>query len=123
MSDNPQTIAEPRRSRCLYRREGQYWWRVDADITESGALVVTSGDSNEWLVIVGAADVPSLLRVLRREGDLTAAVGGDAADELLARLADRFGPAGSGILDRMKDFLAAQRIPFESQFWAGDRDD
>ncbi|MBX3530730.1 MAG: hypothetical protein KF849_08990 [Rhizobiaceae bacterium] len=81
---------------------------------------MTSGDASEWMAIVDAANVPALLAALRREGDLVAAIGGDADDELLARLAERFGPAGSGALDVLKTYLAKQGIAFEAQFWAGD---
>jgi hypothetical protein len=124
MQDEPTPPSEPRRSACLYRRQdGRSWWRVDADISAGGALMVTSGDASEWQAIVGAADVPALLTALRREGDLAAAIGGDADDELLARLAGRFGPAGSGALDALKAYLDALAIPYGSRFWAGDIDD
>ncbi len=117
-------IFGPRRSLCLYRRSaGRNWWRVDADIAPSGALALTSGDASEWQVIVAAADVPALLRALRREGDLADAVGGDADDELLARLARRFGGEEGKALDAFKTCLADHHIPFETRFWAGDTDD
>lgn len=121
MQGKPTPPSEPRRSACLYRRQdGRNWWRVDADISAGGALVVTSGDASEWQAIVAAVDVPALLAALRREGDLAAAPGGDADDELLAGLAGRFGPAGSSALDVLKIYLAAHAIPFETRFWAGD---
>jgi hypothetical protein len=91
---------------------------VDADISRAGALTLTSGDANEWLVIVAPEHVAVLMRALRREGDLTPAVGGSADDELLARLAMLLGPAGTGALDTFKAYLAGHGIPFETQFWA-----
>jgi hypothetical protein len=111
--------AEPRKSLCIHRStSGRLWWRVDADISRAGALRLTSGDANEWLVIVAPAQVPALLRALRREGDLTAAVGGSADDELLSRLSMLLEPVGTGALDSFKAYLAEHGIPFETQFWA-----
>lgn len=84
---------------------------------------MTSGDANEWQAVVSPHFVQQLLAALRREGDLLAAIGGDADDELLARLAARFGPQGSRALEAFREFLDAGGIPYESRFWAGSSDD
>lgn len=119
-ADDSPLPSEARSSLCLYRRSaGRTWWRVDAEISHAGVLTVTSGDGDEWAVVVAARDVAPLLLALRREGDLTASIGGGADDELLARLAERFGPAGSGALDEVKAFLAQAGIRFEARFWSG----
>lgn len=118
------TLAGPRRSLCIFsRRSGRSWWRVDADIAPDGTLTVTSGDSAEWQAVLRPAAARALLDALRRTGDLGLAVGGDADDELLARLADRFSAGDSGHFEAIKAYLDANGIAFEHRFWASADDD
>lgn len=111
---------------CLYRRSsGRHWWWVDAHVTTAGAVVIISGDANEWTARIEPEHATTLLRALRRTGDLAASIGTTQPVEILHRLRNRFyraPDAPRGAFEEIRTFLDDNRIPWQNFFWASDTD-
>lgn len=109
---------------CLYRRaHGSLWWRVDASVTPGGDILIISGDAEEWHAIVRGEAKDTLLRALRRTGDLTAGIGSTPEEEILARLHQHFfrdGGKPCGPFEEIKAFFRDHGVAWEGQFWASD---
>jgi hypothetical protein len=112
---------------CLYRRSaGGNWWRVDATVTETGAVVIVSGDDNEWTASVAPEHATDLLLALRRHGDLAPSIGAPPAIEILHRLRDLFyrpPDAHAGAFEDIKAFLDANGVAWTGSFRASDLDE
>lgn len=100
----------------LYRRgAGDAFWLVEADITDAGDLIISSGDGRcEWQAIVRRADLPLLVAAL--PGSYPPWL----TDDALGLLADAFprdDTAPVGPFEAIRRLLDDNAVPYESRSW------
>lgn len=100
----------------LYSRaaEGRFWL-VEADLTEAGDLLVTSGDNDhEWHALVRRPNLPLLVAAL--PGSYPPWLPDDVLP-LLARAFPRDDTAAKGPFEAIKRLMDENGVPWESQVW------
>ena len=100
----------------LYRQvAGSRYWLVEAVLSDSGDLVITSGDNDrEWQAVVRRTNLPLLVAAL--PGSFPTAQASGVLD-LLAAAFQRDDAAPNGPFEAIRRLLDEHRIPWEASTW------